>query len=143
MERCEGNRRNGQWAIEAVEAKKGKSKENADCCLLPAAWVRLLIFSAPAKQRIMMMMMLLLMMTMLRWRFFFRYEEGVEGRERTLGGWQQICVKNSLVGQNCVGQHEKRIKSLKQAIKAAAQVAAMLPESERERKRGVATATER
>lgn len=72
-----------------------------------------------------MMMLLLLMMTMLRWRFFLSVEEGKWGRERALGGWQQICVKNSLNGQNCVGQHEKRIKSLKQAIKAAAQVAAM------------------
>lgn len=64
--------------------------------------------------------------------FFLSVEEGKRGRERALGGWQQICVKNSLNGQNCVGQHEKRIKSLKQAIKAAAQVAAM---QSRERER--------
>lgn len=33
VERCEGTRRNGQWAIEAKNKKR--TKENADCRLLP------------------------------------------------------------------------------------------------------------
>lgn len=113
---------NGQRGRGGGRGRK-KTQENADCCL--GAVIDFLC--ARAKQLIMMimMMLLLLMMTMLRWRFFLSVEEGKRGRERALGGWQQICVKNSLNGQNCVGQHEKRIKSLKQAIKAAAQVAAM------------------